>query len=67
MKLPDIPILRSLGAKGVNYDIMDLVTGEKFWLAEGTKITDVEVFAGKGVHSMASLISSLRGGWTNEG
>ena len=51
MKLPDIPVLRSLGAKAVNYDIMDLATGDMYRLVEGTKLTNVEVFAGKGVHS----------------
>lgn len=52
MKLPDIPILRSLGAKAVNYDIKDLVTGIKYHLVEGTKLTNVEVFAGKGVSTI---------------
>ena len=29
--------------------MMDLATGEKFRLADGAKLQDVEVFAGKGV------------------
>lgn len=48
MKLPDIPIGRSIGAKAVNYDVIDFETGEMFNLVEGTKLQNVEVFAGKG-------------------
>lgn len=47
----DIIIGRSAGAKARNYEVMDLDTGEMFYFAEGTKIQDVEVFAGKGVKS----------------
>lgn len=47
----DIIIGRSVGAKARNYEVMDLDTGEMFHFAEGTKIQDVEVFAGKGVKS----------------
>lgn len=50
-KLPDIEIHKSVGAKAKNYDVMDLTTGEMFKFAEGTKIQDVEVFAGKGTHT----------------
>jgi hypothetical protein len=46
--LPDIVIGRSIGAKAKNYDIMDLETGEKFHLVEGSHLQNVEVFAGKG-------------------
>ena len=49
IKLDDIQIFRSVGAKAKNYDVLDLQTGEKFHFVEGTKIQDVEVFAGKGV------------------
>ena len=49
IKLPDIEIGRSVGAKAKNYDIMDLETGEHFSLAEGTSLRNVQVFAGKGV------------------
>lgn len=38
----------SIGAKTRNYDIMDLVTGEIYHLAEGSVLQDKEVFAGKG-------------------
>lgn len=48
IKLKDIEIGRSLGAKAKNYDVMDLATGEVFQFSEGTKIQNAEVFAGKG-------------------
>ena len=44
----EIQIGRSVGAKAKNYDVMDLGTGEMFHFAEGSKIQDVKVFAGKG-------------------
>ena len=49
IKLKDILIHKSVGAKSMNYDVMDLDTGEMFKFAEGTRLQDVEVFAGKGV------------------
>lgn len=39
---------KSIGAKWQNYDIMNLATGETYHIAEGSKIQDKEVFAGKG-------------------
>lgn len=48
LKLDDIQIHRSVGAKAKNYDVMDLATGERYHFAEGTKLQNVEVFAGKG-------------------
>lgn len=48
-RLEDIQIGRSVGAKAKNHDVMNLQTGEKFHFVEGTRIQDVEVFAGKGV------------------
>ena len=45
---PDIVIGRDVGAKAKNYTIMDLETGEFFRFAQGTRIQNVEVFAGKG-------------------
>ena len=42
---------RSLGAKYRNLDIMDLISGEKYHLTEGTYIRDKEVFAGKGTRT----------------
>ena len=51
LKLPDIEVGRSVGAKAQNYDIMDLKTGEHFQLVEGSHLQNVEVFAGKGTKS----------------
>lgn len=48
-KLKDVPIYRSVGAKSKNYDIFDPSSGEYFRFSEGTRITNSEVFAGKGV------------------
>lgn len=45
---PDIEIGKSLSAKAKNYIVMDLQTGERYHFVEGTKIQNVEVFAGKG-------------------
>lgn len=39
---------RSVGAKAKNYEVMDLSTGEMFHFVEGTRLQNVEVFAGKG-------------------
>lgn len=39
---------RSVGAKSVNYDVMDLRTGEQFHFAEDTILRNKKVFAGKG-------------------
>ena len=52
IKLPDIEIHKGVGAKSKNYDVMDLATGEMFNFAEGTKIQNIEVFAGKGTHTI---------------
>lgn len=52
LKLADIQIHRSVGAKAKNYDVMDLATGEKYHFAEGTKLQNVEVFAGKGTRTI---------------
>lgn len=48
MNLKDIKIHRSVGAKARNYDILDPSTGGIYRFAEGTKIQNGEVFAGKG-------------------
>lgn len=47
IKLPDIQIGRSLGAKLKDYAVLDLETGEYFTFVEGSKLQNVEVFAGK--------------------
>lgn len=44
----DILIGRDLGAKSKNYNILDLETGEFFKFAQGSRIQNVETFAGKG-------------------
>lgn len=45
---PDILIGKDLGAKAKNHTVMDLATGEFFQFAQGSRIQNVEVFAGKG-------------------
>lgn len=45
---PDIVIGRDVGAKAKNYTVMDLGTGEFFRFVQGSRIQNVEVFAGKG-------------------
>ena len=47
LRLPDIEIGRSLGAKAKNYDIKDAV-GNIYNFVEGTKIQNCEIFAGNG-------------------
>ncbi|MBR0282634.1 MAG: hypothetical protein IJQ81_13810 [Oscillibacter sp.] len=46
--LPDESIGRSVGAKAKNYDVMDLQTGDIYHLSEGSRLQDIQVFAGKG-------------------
>lgn len=48
IELEDIVIHKSVGAKVKNYDIIAPDTGEIYHFAEGTKIQNSEVFAGKG-------------------
>lgn len=52
IKLEDIRIEKSVGAKAKNYSVMDLNTGEQFHFAEGSRIEKVKVFAGKGSKSV---------------
>lgn len=47
IELPDIPIIRAVGASGKNYPVK-LPSGNHTKLATGTTITKVKVFAGKG-------------------
>ena len=53
-------IHRSVGAKSKNYDIEDKGTSEVFHFAEGTKIQNAQVFAGK--NSSKSLKAEVREG-----
>ena len=65
IKLPDILIGKSVGAKSKNYEVMDLATGEMFRFVEGTRLQDVEVFAGKGsskVYNNAYKYADAHGG-----
>ncbi|MCL2463121.1 MAG: minor capsid protein, partial [Defluviitaleaceae bacterium] len=56
--LPDIQIFQSLGAKARNYDIL-LPDNEIVNLSEGTKITNVEVIAGKGKNRKIDEVDRL--------
>lgn len=47
-KINDIHIYRSVGAKSLNYEVLDPSTGEYFHFSEGTRIRNSKVFAGKG-------------------
>lgn len=49
IKLADEKIAYAVGAKNINDDVLDLTTGETFQIAHGSKVTNIEVFAGKGV------------------
>lgn len=44
----------SLGAKAMNYDIKDPRTGKIYHFAEGSDISQIEVFAGKGTRNKLS-------------
>lgn len=48
ISLPDIVIGKSVGAKALNYDIVDENTGETFRFTEGSRLQNVEIFAGPG-------------------
>ena len=56
--LPDIQIGRSLGAKAKNYNI-ELPNKEIVHLTEGTRITNVQVIAGKGRDRQIDIVDSL--------
>lgn len=58
MSLPDIEIGKSIGAKAKNYDIR-LPNNEIVHLSEGTRITNVQVIAGKGRNRKIDMVSVL--------
>ncbi|MCL2095986.1 MAG: hypothetical protein FWH10_03690 [Oscillospiraceae bacterium] len=60
LRLPDIEVGRSLGAKFRNYDIM-LPDGEIANLTEGSIITNIEVIAGKGKNRKIDIADTLVG------
>lgn len=49
-KIDDIgfTIFRSVGARARNYKVLDPTTGKYYYFAEGTRIKNPKVFAGKG-------------------
>ena len=47
----DWHIGRSLGAAALNYDVRDPKTGRAYRFLEGTTISEVEIFAGKGTRN----------------
>lgn len=49
--LDSFRIGRSLSAAALNYDVKDPRTGKSYKFIEGTAITNVQVFAGKGVRN----------------
>lgn len=48
IKLPDVVFFKSVGAKAGNYDVVDPETGDILHFAEGSKLQNASVFAGKG-------------------
>ncbi len=51
---PNLHIGRSLGARALNYDVKDPRSGRSYRFLEGSTISNVEVFAGKGVRNKLS-------------
>lgn len=58
IKLPDEELPKSVGAKWGNYEII-LANGETVHLAEGSKLQDKEVFAGKGCKRKIDEVDNL--------
>ena len=50
LKLDDFEVPRSVSAKALNYDVVDS-DGTIYHFVEGTRIQDIEVFAGKGTRT----------------
>ena len=67
--IPDIVIGKSVGAKAKNDDVLDLKTGLRYNLAEGSRISNVHVFAGKGArkkYEIAEKYAARYGGDASE-
>ena len=58
INLPDIIIGRSLGAQAFNYDI-ETPDGDIIHLTEGTRITNIQVIAGKGRDRRIDVVNEL--------
>ena len=48
IKLPDIQLPHSIGAKWINESVIDLATGYEYKFVEGSKLQNVEIFCGAG-------------------
>lgn len=57
-ELPDIQIGRSVGAKAKNYEILS-PNGDTLYLTEGSRITKVNVIAGKGMNRQIDIVDDL--------
>lgn len=67
IKAPSVIIPRSVGARGKNYEIVEPGTGNTYHFAEGTRIQDIQIFAGRGTRtplheSVAEGLSKQFGG-----
>ena len=63
--MKDISIRKGVGAKAKNYNVLDFDSGEYFQFTEGTRLQNVEVFAGKGTKKelrIAEKYASKHGG-----
>lgn len=63
INLQDIQIGRSVGAKAKNADVLDLATGERYQFAEGSRIQNAQVFAGKGTRTPYEMASKYANGY----
>ena len=69
LRLPDEQLPRSVGAKWRNEKVLDLKTGKYYHFVEGSKLQDVEVFAGYGTtfeYHKAYIYSDKFGGLPKE-
>lgn len=69
IKLPDIQLPHSIGAKWINETVVDFATGKQYHFVEGSKLQNVEVFCGYGtkkVYSIADKYANKFGGKPDE-